>query len=220
MSGASTNILHIVCSPRGDESQSTRFSSKIVERLLADSALAGNAPADVVVRDLATSPLPHVDSDYAHALAGRPGAHDTGSLARSDLLIAELERADAIVIGTPMHNYTVPSSLKAWIDHVLRIGRTFVPTPEGKRGLLHDRPVYIAVASGGMYLGEHAGQPDFLTPYLKAALGTLGLSLLHFFPLQGMVRGEEAVAAVWREASALLDAHLPLAPLAPYALAA
>lgn len=203
-------ILHIVCSPRAEGSYSTRFSSQIVERLMAR-----HPEAQVVVRDLATVPLPPVDSDYAYTLAGaRPDVAAPGSLARSDHLIAELEQADAVVIGTPMHNYTVPSSLKAWIDHVLRIGRTFVPTPEGKQGLLPDRPVYVAVASGGLYLGEHARQPDFLTPYLKAALGTVGLRTLHFFALQGMVRGEEAVAAEWRGAASLLDAQLPLRGMA------
>lgn len=203
-------ILHIVCSPRAEGSYSTRFSSRIVERLMAS-----HPEAEVLVRDLASVPLPQVDSDYAYTLAGaRPDVAAPGSLARSDHLIAELEQADAIVIGTPMHNYTVPSSLKAWIDHVLRIGRTFVPTPEGKQGLLPDRPVYVAVASGGLYLGEHARQPDFLTPYLKAALGTVGLRTLHFFALQGMVRGEEAVAEEWRGAAALLDAQLPLQKMA------
>ena len=198
-------MLHIVCSPRAAVSYSTRFSSQIVERLRAH-----HPQAEVVLRDLAAVPLPHVDSDYADTLAAaRPDVAAPGSLTRSDHLIAELEEADALVIGTPMHNYTVPSALKAWIDHVLRIGRTFVATREGKRGLLHDRPVYVAVASGGLYLGDQARQPDFLTPYLQAALGTVGLHTLHFFPLQGMVRGDEVIGAEWRMAMARLDALLP-----------
>lgn len=203
------NILHITSSPREQGSHSHRFSSRIVERLQAR-----HAHAQVVLRDLAADPLPHVDSHYADTLAGLQPQGAGGSVTRSDQLIAELERADAIVIGTPMHNYTVPSSLKAWIDHVLRIHRTFVPTPEGKQGLLRDRPVYIAVASGGLYAGAQARQPDFLTPYLQAVLATMGLKTLQFFALQGMVRGPEAVAAQWHEATALLDLHLPLPALA------
>lgn len=197
------NILHITCSARAEASQSTRFSYRIVERL---------QPAEVTLRDLAWAPLPHVDGLYAHALAGRPpqdrdaSARDT--LARSEQLIAELEAADAIVIGLPMHNYTIPSCLKAWVDHVLRIHHTFAPSPEGKRGLLRDRPVYIAVASGGFYTGARANQPDFVTPYLQAALNTMGLRTLHFFPLQGMVFGAERVAQAWDEATAVLDAVL------------
>jgi FMN-dependent NADH-azoreductase len=195
------NILHITCSPRAELSWSGRLSSRIVERLAE-----GRPAARVALRELGSSPLPHVDDDYAHALAGRPtGATAGGSLALSDQLIAELEAADAIVIGTPMHNYTVPSCLKAWIDHVVRIGRTFSATAAGKQGLLPDRPVYVAVASGGIYQGESALQPDFLTPYLRAALGTIGLKSLHFLALQGMVRSEEAMAQTWREAVAALD---------------
>lgn len=202
-------ILHLNCSPRGAESHSLRFSQQIVARLQARSP-----QARVLARDLAGLPPPHVDNDYAHALAGSrtPSAEalTAGTLALSETVIREVENADAVVIGTPMHNYTVPSSLKAWIDHVLRIHRTFTPTPEGKRGLLHDRPVYIAVASGGRYLGETARQPDFLTPYLRAVFETIGLQSLHFFPLQSLVMGEEAVASAWRHAGGLLDVQLPM----------
>ena len=98
-----------------------------------------------------------------------------GSIARSEELIAELESSDFVVIGTPMHNFTVPSALKAWIDHVVRVRRTFNVTKEGKVGRLRDRPVFVAVSSGGRFSGERARQPDFLTPYLKAVLGTIGL---------------------------------------------
>lgn len=201
---AGARILHLTCSARAEASQSTRFSGRIVERL---------QPAEVTLRDLARASLPHVDSAYAHALAGRPpGDRDAGALdtlARSDQLIAELNAADAIVIGLPMHNYTIPSCLKAWTDHVLRIHQTFAPSPEGKRGLLRDRPVYIAVASGGFYAGARANQPDFVTPYLQAALNTMGLRTLHFFPLQGLVFGPERMAQAWSEATAALDAVLP-----------
>ena len=201
-------ILHLTCSPRGTDSHSLRFSQQVVARLCAQSP-----GAVVVARDLAGMPLPHVDTSYAHALAGSrtpdADALNMGSLGLSETLIAELEDADAVVIGTPMHNYTVPSSLKAWIDHVLRIHRSFVPTPEGKRGLLKDRPVYIAVSSGGCYLGEGARQPDFLTPYLQAVFQTIGLHSLHFFPLQSLVMGEEAVASAWCHATQLLDVQLP-----------
>ncbi|MES2186254.1 MAG: NAD(P)H-dependent oxidoreductase [Pseudomonadota bacterium] len=196
-------ILHITCSARGVLSFSGRLSALIVERL------AGNDPtARVTLRALGSAPPPHADGAYAQALAGRPAeATAGGSLALSDQLIAEVEAADAIVIGTPMHNYTVPSCLKAWIDHVVRIGRSFSASAAGKQGLLPDRPVYIAVASGGLYQGQDASalQPDFLTPYLRAALGTIGLKSLHFLPLQGTVRSEEAVAGAWREAVAALD---------------
>ena len=108
-----------------------------------------------------------------------------------------------------MHNYTVPSVLKSWLDHVVRIGITFNSTPEGKVGTLPDRPVYIAVSSGGWRTGEHARQPDFLEPYLRAILGTIGLKQLHFFSLQATSRGPEtttaAHAAVEQELKAVFD---------------
>ena len=106
-------------------------------------------------------------------------------MAQSEELIQELESSDIVVIGTPMHNFTVPSSLKAWIDHIVRVRRTFNVSPEGKVGTLRDRPVFVAISSGGRFSGERARQPDFLTPYLKAILGTIGLHDLTFFSVQG-----------------------------------
>ncbi len=108
-----------------------------------------------------------------------------GSLDLSEQLIREVEAADVIVIGTPMHNLTIPSVLKAWIDQILRVGRTMKSTPTGKVGMLRDRPVFIGVASGGFFTGERANQPDFLTPYLSLALSSIGLKTQQFLPLQG-----------------------------------
>lgn len=109
-------------------------------------------------------------------------------------MIRELESADCLVIGTPMHNYTVPSALKAWIDHVVRANRTFTHIPTGKLGVLADRPVYVAVSSGGSFASEPARQPDFLTPYLTAILNTIGLRTIHFFSVQRAA----AAATRWR----------------------
>jgi FMN-dependent NADH-azoreductase len=81
----------------------------------------------------------------------------------SEELIRELESSDFVVISTPMHNLTVPSTLKAWLDHVIRARRTFNIGREGKVGTLRDRPVFVAIASGGRFSGERARQPDFLT---------------------------------------------------------
>jgi FMN-dependent NADH-azoreductase len=100
-----------------------------------------------------------------------------------------------------MHNLSVPSALKAWIDHVVRARRTFHMSREGKVGTLRDRPVFIGVSSGGRFSGEHARQPDFLTPYLKLILGTIGLHDLTFFSVEGTGAGPDAVA----EARALAD---------------
>ncbi|HEY4065702.1 MAG TPA: NAD(P)H-dependent oxidoreductase, partial [Burkholderiaceae bacterium] len=195
-------ILHLTCSPRGAAAHSTRFSRHIVDRLRAR-----HPQARVTHRDFAAAPLPHVDAGYAQSLGGGLVQADgaSPSLELSDRLIAELQGADCVVIGTPMHNYGVPSVLKAWIDHVVRIHRTFAPTPQGKQGLLQDRPVYIAVAAGGGYADDPARQPDFVTPYLRAALGTIGLRDLRFFPLQRLVLGDTAIEQAWQSAEALLE---------------
>lgn len=175
------NILHIDCSPR-QISWSRRLSAAVVARLQSDFT------ATVVSRDLGFAPLPHADADYAQTLsspASLTATQTQSATALSEELIGEIELADILVIGTPMNNFTVPSVLKAWIDQVLRMGRTIGTTPDGaKTGLLDNKPVYIAVSSGGIFSGERARQPDFLTPYLSAALECIGLKTLHFLPLQ------------------------------------
>lgn len=187
-------ILHISCSPRGQASESYRLAQKIIGFLLQREPTAL-----LINRVVGGGALSHVDEHYAAALATaqQPSAaiSQEGSIAQSEALIQELESADVVVIGTPMHNFTVPSTLKAWIDHIVRIHRTFNATAAGKVGTLRDRPVFVAVSSGGKYSGEHARQPDFLTPYLKAILGTIGLHDLTFFSVEGAAFGAEAVAA-------------------------
>ena len=187
------HILHIDSSPRR-ESHSRGLSAAIVERLLQV------APgASIRRRDLGAEPPPHTPADYAVALSSPAtlAAPPQGSLDVSERLIREIEAADVIVIGTPMHNYTIPSSLKAWIDQVLRVGRTMTSTPAGKVGMLQDRPVFIGVASGGVFAGERANQPDFLTPYLSVVLGSIGLKSLHFLPVQAtaFLDREQAISA-------------------------
>lgn len=177
------HILHIDCSPRAS-SYSRQLSAAIVARLVAV-----HAQARVVRRDLGTHPIPHAEPSYAHALSNVDAMVEgikSGATELSERLIQEIEAADALVIGTPMNNFTVPSVLKAWIDQVVRIGRSFASAGNGEKlGLLADRPVYVAIAAGGNFTGERAKQPDFLTPYLSAALGCIGLKTLHFLSLQG-----------------------------------
>src|SRR4051812_45027484 len=180
MENARVNILHIDCSPR-PESHSRQLSAAIVKMLL------GVAPgASVSRRDFAAAPLPHAGRDYATTLSSPAtlAAPLKSALDLSEALIQEVEAADVIVIGTPMHNLTVPSVLKAWIDQILRAGRTFKSTPAGKAGMIRDRPVLVGIASGGVFTGDRANQPDFLTPYLSAVLGSMGLKTLQFLPVQ------------------------------------
>ena len=112
-----------------------------------------------------------------------------------------------------MNNYTVPATLKAWIDQIVRIHRTFRSTPQGKVGLLRDRPVYVVIASGGYFSRPSPQgtppQPDFLTPYLRAIFGTIGITDLHFIMLEGLTRGAEALAQASAAARERIAALLP-----------
>ena len=187
------NILHIDCSARAG-SHSRALSAALLQRLLERTP-----NARIIRRDLGHQPLAHTQADYADALA-TPGVQDAAATALSEQLLGEIESADALVIGTPMHNFTVPSVLKAWIDQILRVGRSIGMSPEGEKiGLLQDKPVYIGIASGGVFEGERARQPDFLTPYLRAAFACVGLHSLQFFALQGTAFRDAKQLAAERE---------------------
>lgn len=175
-------ILHIDCSPR-EESHSRKLSAALVVKLKTQ-----HPQAAVVQRDLGRNPIPHACGGYAAVLSS-PGAltaeQTSEATTLSEELIKEVEAADAVVIGTPMNNFAVPSVFKAWLDQILRMGRTIGENAMGQKvGLLRDKPVYIGIASGGVFMGERARQPDFMTPYLNAAFGCIGLTSLQFFALQ------------------------------------
>lgn len=182
------NILHIDCSPR-ESSWSRRLSA-----ILLNEFTATYRGSTVTTRDLGFHPVPHPSTAYATALSTRKAymaALETDALDLSEALIKELEASDVVIIGTPMNNFTIPSSLKAWLDHIIRMGRTLGAGPDGKFGLLADRPVYIGIASGDIFEGPGAKQPDHLTPYLTSAFGCIGLSSLTIFAIQNTARTEE-----------------------------
>lgn len=199
-------ILNVSCSPRGQSSESYKLSQEIIGFLLKREPTAM-----VISREIGGVSISHIDRSYATALGAtqRSSAEISpkGSMSRSEELIQELEGSDVVVIGTPMHNFTVPSALKAWIDHIVRVRRTFNSTREGYVGTLSDRPVFVAVSSGGRYSGERARQPDFLTPYLRAILGTIGLHDLTFFSVEGTALGLDALAEARTRTDLALHAH-------------
>jgi FMN-dependent NADH-azoreductase len=202
-----STILYIAASPRGADAHSRRFAATVLDRLQTRWP-----QARVVTRDLGVDPVPVPDAGFSAAILAPP-IPDHPALALSETLIRELEAADAVLIATPMHNYTVPAVLKAWVDHIVRIHRTFASTPAGKVGKLPDRPVYLVVASGGWFTrASPTGtppQPDFVTPYLRAVLGTIGLHTVTVLALEGVTRGPDAVEAAWARATSVLDDVLP-----------
>ena len=206
-----TSILYIAVSPRGPGSWSRRLGAELLARLERR-----HPGARVVRRDLAADPPPPIDAAFAEAILRRPEewcAADRDALGYSEQVIGELEIADVVAIATPMNNYTVPATLKTWIDHVVRIRRTFAGTPQGKVGLLRDRPTYVVSAAGGYHAGDAAVlQPDFLTPYLRAILATIGIHDVRFLAAQGVTRGPDAAARATAAVRATMDGWLPDPP--------
>lgn len=187
------NLLHINASPRGAASSSFLAGQEAVAHLL------GQEPSlRIRERRLGVAPLPHIDAVWSAASLmpeTARGDHEQRILALSEELIGELEAADMVLISTPMHNYTVPATLKTWVDYVVRPNRTFQSTPDGKLGLLKNRPVRIIVSSGGALEPPSTWQVDFITPYLSHIFNTLGVRDVEVIRLDNMNRGTDAVAA-------------------------
>jgi FMN-dependent NADH-azoreductase len=201
-------ILVIHSSPNLSASITRQITGEFVE------TLASRYPGvDIVTRDLAAAPVPHIDEATIAALRSRgaplaPAAE--AALARSDALIAELEAADFIVIGAPMYNFGIPSVLTAWVDHVARAGRTFSYGPNGPQGLLGGKSVLVLSARGGVYSEGPAKAMDFQESYLRAVLGFLGLRA-DFIHVEGIALGPDALAAGLAKARAALAEIDPIA---------
>ncbi|UWQ62844.1 NAD(P)H-dependent oxidoreductase [Leisingera caerulea] len=159
-------VLHIDSSARIEGSVTRDLSAQIVSRLGA---------GQVIRRDLAT-PLPLLDGAWVGANftpADQRTNEQKQLLALSDSLVEELKQADTIVIGAPVYNFSVPSTLKAWIDLVARVGLTFQYTENGPIGLLEGKCAIIVMASGGTQAGSDI---DFATTYLRHVLGFIGIT--------------------------------------------
>jgi FMN-dependent NADH-azoreductase len=167
-------LLHLDSSPL-DSSISRELTREFV-KIWQDAHPDGT----VIRRDLAANPPKPVDTTWIYS-SYTPNASRTAeqkaALAPSDELIAELERADEYVIGVAMHNFSIPSVLKLWVDQVVRNGRTFVANESGRRGLLQGKKATILAASGGVYeAGTPASALNFIDPYLKTILGFIGVT--------------------------------------------
>ncbi|MDX1355088.1 MAG: NAD(P)H-dependent oxidoreductase [Halomonas venusta] len=192
------NTLFVHASPHGKHALGYRLAQKI----LAEET-ARNSNVGLIERDLVAAPLSPLTHHYSSALLSHNiGDRVNAALSESEQLIRELEQSNRLLIALPMHNFSVPAALKLWIDHVVRINRTFIVS-EGKQGLLHDRPTTVLVSAGGMLQGDNP-QPDFLTPYLTLILNTIGIRDIHFVYLQGLVFGETAIAKAWQQAQTTL----------------
>ena len=161
-----------------------------ISRQLTDAIVAKLAPVETLTRDLANA-LPQIDETWVGANftpADKRSEVQVETLALSDTLIAELRAADAIIIGVPVYNFGVPTALKAWIDLIARAGETFKYTETGPVGLLENKKVYIAMASGGVPVGSPM---DYATTYLKQVLNFVGLTDIEIIAADGMATDAE-----------------------------
>ncbi len=186
------NILHIDASASdAAASHSRRLSAELVDRLKG-----ANPGASVIYRDVVADRLPHVDMTIRQAWMpeGQKDAALTATMNRSKELVDELKAADILVIGSPMYNFSVPSTLKAWIDHVSIAGQTFKYTASGAEGQLKGK-AYLVLSSGGVYSQGPFAVNEHLATYLKAILGFLGISDVEVVRAEGIAYGPEQDAA-------------------------
>ena len=196
-----SNVLIIESSAR----QQGSFSRQLTQQFISQWQAAH--PTDqVTVRDLALHPVPHLD---ANLLGGwmkpeaQRSADEHASLKRSDELTDELLAADVLVLAAPMYNFAIPSTLKAWLDHVLRAGVTFKYTETGPQGLLTGKKAYVLTARGGLYAGSTS---DHQEPYLRQVMAFVGIHDVTFIHAEVMNLGGDFQEKGLNQAKARLSA--------------
>lgn len=183
-------LLVIQASPQGEKS----LSRKITGEFLSQHA-EHFGKKTLTERDLTKDILPHISGEFVAAMFVPPANRTPDmvkTLAKGNELVDELIAHDEIVISTPMYNNTVPSSLKAWIDHIVLPGRTFTFSPTGIKGLLEGKVLYFICATGDTYSTGPRQQEDFLTPYIKQIMGAIGIKDVRPIYVEGVVRDHEA----------------------------
>jgi redox-sensitive bicupin YhaK (pirin superfamily)/FMN-dependent NADH-azoreductase len=182
--------LQINASIHADHGQSSQLASQFVNAPLPSS----HPDSRIVLRDLAGEPVPHLSAERFAAFLSKPGAQRAQDdvVAYSDALIAELKRADVIVLGLPMYNFGVPSQLKSYFDHIARAGETFRYTANGPVGLLNGKKAYVFAARGGLYAGTAL---DTQTSYVRDFLRFVGIEEIEFVYAEGLAISAESKAS-------------------------
>lgn len=206
------NILIVDSAATGEASVSRKLT-----RALADTLQRRDPAARIVHRDVGTAPIPHLTEATVPAI--RAGIVESPeaerALALSNELVAELKGADVIVIGAPMYNFGMPSTLKAWFDHVLRAGITFRYSEAGPEGLVTGKKAIVVEARAGLYSEGPAAAMDSQEPHLRTLLGFMGVTDVAFVRAEKLAFGPEAAAAAIAEAVSALESfaetELPLA---------
>lgn len=203
-------LLRIDASARTNDSHSRSLADEVQAHWLATH------PGGVVqLRDLAKEPIEHIENNTIIGYyTGEEDLTDPlrNATAQSDKLINELMSVDALLISTPMYNFTIPSVLKAWIDQVVRIHKTFGYAEDGNlQGLVKNKPVYITTALGAQFTGTPLVSMDFLHPYLKSVLGFIGFEQIEFFSVESTAVDENQFALTKENALAEIANLFPKA---------
>jgi FMN-dependent NADH-azoreductase len=178
-------LLQIDSSARAG-SVTRRLTSKFAEQWRAN-----HSAGEVIQRDLSTTTLPVITDDWSATQIepSKLSSAQRNYLSTSDRLIEEMQVADTIVIGAPMYNFAIPSLLKAWIDQVVRVGKTVAYGPSGRQGLLENKRVFVITARGGAYeKGTPSEKFDFQEPYLRHIFGFIGLTDVTFIHTENQLR--------------------------------
>jgi FMN-dependent NADH-azoreductase len=176
-------ILHIISSPRGEASLSIKLGNAIIEKIQA--AYPGST---VTENNLVNKQFPHLEEAHLTSFytpAENRTPENLVAIKHSDESIQEILDADIIVIGAPLYNFSIHSTLKAWIDHIVRAGVTFKYDVNGREGLIKGKKVYIAISSGGIYSDGPMKPFDFAEPYLKHMLSFIGMSDITVVRVEG-----------------------------------
>jgi len=204
-----STLLVLDTSPRKDA-----VSRGLTQKFVAAWS-AKHPGATIIHRDIGANPPAHLDDDLIDALRRTPDSlndRQAAAVAASDAMIDELNQADAIVVGAPMHNFTITGALRTWIDHIARPGKTFGYDPAtGPYGLLDDKPVYVVSTRGGQYGESDPADPhpaDFQSGYLRHIFGFIGLKTIHIIAANGLDMGPEPRAEGLAAAEAKIAAAL------------
>ena len=196
-----SNILVINSSAAGRDSVSRVLVADAVSKLLEV-----NPHARITHRDLGENPPPHLIAQTLNGVRGEAATELEFAARRlSDELIGELKAADTVVIGAPMYNFSVPTTLRAWFDHVLRAGVTFKYADGAVRGLLGGKRVIVIESRGGLYSEGPAQAVDFQEPYLRHLLGFIGITDVTFVHAEKIGYGPEARTASLEAAKAKIS---------------
>ena len=182
-------LLHIDASPRGDRSVSRRLTHEF-----ATAWKQARPQGKIIYRDLGHNPVPFVTETTIAAAFTPPDALSPelgAALAISNELIAELETASEYVLGVPMHNFSVPAVFKAYIDQIVRVGRTFAVDESGYKGLLQDKKATVITCSGGAYRSGTPFAPyNYQEPWLRTILGFIGVTDVEVVVADGLTEVE------------------------------